>query len=350
MPRSISDWTEDDVLSLPAESSTVERKGAPSLDLTLPGADENKVLNEMAKQVSAFANSGGGRLIYGVKNDSSIDNGGITRIFKGRQNTKEWIEDVTPTLTEFPVLGINVYEILPRKEGSSAIAANKALYVLDIPDSEKAPHQSQRDSIYYIRIGSKSRPATHRIIEDIRNRAQFPLVTPKWNISRVKIPFTQQQGINGESSITFEITLINHSKMKARNTCLRTEVNLPTASFQEWDNSVVNRRNTSQSSTIVFWEFLYPLYPSMENAFWITLLLPLKLVPGQNAWSAGQIGVHVRDVSVAWTLFADNAPASSGLVFLSNDLNFEEKARFAINMHQSKELIYHYYGGPTVLP
>jgi hypothetical protein len=350
MPKFISEWTEDDVLALPKEGTLIERKGAASLDLALPGTDENKVLNEMAKQVSAFANSGGGKLIYGVNDNGLIDNGGVTQIFKGRQNTKEWIEDILPNLTESEVLGINVYEISRKAEGASALAPGKALYILDVPDSERAPHQSQRDSLYYVRIGSKSRPATHRILEDIRNRARFPLVRPKFEILKVEIPFTQHQGINGESRVHFGITLINYGKLKSTNTCLRTEVSLPSARFQSWDQSVVNRRNTSQSEGIVFWEFLYPLYPGMENTFLITMLIPLKLVPGQRGWCAGQTGVEVRGVSIGWTLFADNSPASSGTILISEDLNFEEKARFAILMHQSKELIYQYYGGPTVLP
>ena len=99
MPKPTAEWTEDDVLSLPAdENDTFERKGVPLLDLTLPQVREDNVLNELAKQLSAFANTGGGRIIYGLTNAGTVDNGGVARSIKGRQSTKEWLEDVIPTL------------------------------------------------------------------------------------------------------------------------------------------------------------------------------------------------------------------------------------------------------------
>lgn len=194
MPKPIAELNEDDVLSLPAEGGAIERKGSALLDLTLPEAKEDDVLDTLAKQLSAFANSGGGKLLYGLTNAGLVDRGGVSRIIKGRQSTKEWIEDVIPNLTELEVLGANVYEILPKGSGS-VLAQGKALYVIDIPDSERAPHQSTRDWLYYVRIGSKSRPAPHRIIEDIRTRAKFPNVTLKFEIRKIDLPLLEQRAI-----------------------------------------------------------------------------------------------------------------------------------------------------------
>jgi hypothetical protein len=80
MPKPIADWNEDDVLGLPpGKNDTLERKGSKLLDLTQPGVREDDVLNELAKQLSAFANVGSGRIIYGLTNAGGIDNGGIAR-------------------------------------------------------------------------------------------------------------------------------------------------------------------------------------------------------------------------------------------------------------------------------
>ena len=76
------------------------------LDLTRPDVKEGNVLDELAKQLSAFANTGGGRIVYGVDNAGAIDNGGIARVLKGRQPTKEWLEDLIPALTEFEIEGV----------------------------------------------------------------------------------------------------------------------------------------------------------------------------------------------------------------------------------------------------
>ena len=71
MSKPVSEWDEAYILSLPKENNEFERKGSKKRDLTLPGVDENEVLNELAKQLSAFANTGGGRIIYGVKIEKS---------------------------------------------------------------------------------------------------------------------------------------------------------------------------------------------------------------------------------------------------------------------------------------
>jgi predicted HTH transcriptional regulator len=130
MPNPVS-WTEDDVLALPAgENDSFERKGSRLLDLTLPGVKEGDVLNELAKQLSAFSNAAGGQIIYGVADNGAVDGGGVAPSVKG--STKEWLEDVIPKLTEFEIIGFNVYEIAP-KPTKSAIGVGKAIFVMDIP-------------------------------------------------------------------------------------------------------------------------------------------------------------------------------------------------------------------------
>src|ERR1700733_3760065 len=110
MPKPVGEWAEDDVLSLPkGENDTFERKGVHLLDLTLPNTSEGRVLDELAKQLSAFANTGGGQIIYGMTDAGTVENGGVTRSVKGHQSTKDWLEDIIPVLTDFEIVGFNVY-------------------------------------------------------------------------------------------------------------------------------------------------------------------------------------------------------------------------------------------------
>lgn len=88
----------------------------------------------------------------------------------------------------------------------------------------------------------------------------------------------------------------------------------------------------------------------MENAFWIVVQVPVKLIPGAIQWMTGTHGQSLQEAFLDWTLFADNAPARSGRLSLVEDLNFAGKARDAIEAHPLKPLIYSYYGGPTRLP
>ncbi len=147
-----SEWDEDYLLNLPSTEPThLEFKGRKKLDLTLPNVDENDVKATLSKALSAFANSGGGVLVYGIENPQQgkpleIDDGGIDIAIKGRSSTKEWLEDVIPNLTDYPLPSFDVY-VIERKNPASQIAPGRAIFVGEIPDSEKAPHQAN-DNIY----------------------------------------------------------------------------------------------------------------------------------------------------------------------------------------------------------
>jgi len=179
--KNASEWDLNHVLQLPAgEFDWLEFKGRKGLDLSLPGIDENKVLDEMSKQISAFANSGGGVLVYGIQSPQGnsprfVDDGGVALAFK-KPNTREWLEDVIPNLVEFPLRKFNVYA-LTNKSGASGLAEDRCIVLIDIPNSEEAPHQA-RDRVYYARVGGKSRPIGHRLVTDIFHRerhARFEL-------------------------------------------------------------------------------------------------------------------------------------------------------------------------------
>jgi hypothetical protein len=68
-------WAESEVLALPAgEHDYFDRKSGALLV-------DKDFRKDVAKALSAFANSGGGHLILGVKNDGSCD--GVPPTFKG---------------------------------------------------------------------------------------------------------------------------------------------------------------------------------------------------------------------------------------------------------------------------
>src|SRR5882672_3409423 len=93
MPKAIGTWDEDDILALPrGENDAFERKGSRLLDLTVAGVSQDDVLNELGKQLSAFANTGGGRIFYGLADNGTVDSGGVTRLIRGRQTAKDWLE------------------------------------------------------------------------------------------------------------------------------------------------------------------------------------------------------------------------------------------------------------------
>src|SRR5215468_10385385 len=127
-------WTEESIEAIPREDNFIERKSSRLLDL-VSGANRERVRDELAKQLSAFANAGGGAIILGVDNSGMID-GGIPLVLRGRQTTKEWLEDIIPDLTEPEIVGVQVIDV-KRENTTSKIELGKAVYVVEVPDSDR---------------------------------------------------------------------------------------------------------------------------------------------------------------------------------------------------------------------
>jgi hypothetical protein len=346
MTKPVEEWDEEYLLSLPLENDTLERKGSTLLDLTLPQANQGKVLLELAKQLSAFANTGGGRIVYGLTDKGEVDSGGVCRSFRGRRPTKEWLEDLIPTLTDNEIVGVNVYEITG-KEADSKIQPGRALYVVDIPDSERAPHQSKKDFKYYVRLGGKSEPASHRLIEDIRNRARHPFVTMiRGEIVSLVFPRESLPKIFGLLRARVNFVLSNRGRIKAANTCVLLMGELVQRGIENvyTDTARVRPGPTSNS---FFIELQHPIYPDMETLLCCELRLHIELSrPSPQFspnWYARDCEGEADGLTASWKIFADNAPPTSGTLAL-RDMNFRSKAIDALRGDAAWEQISSQYG------
>jgi hypothetical protein len=314
MSRPVSEWDEAYILSLP-ENDEFERKGAMLLDLKA-GADENAVLDELAKQLSAFANTGGGRIIYGIERDGSIKCGGVSTDIKPG-GTKEWLERKIPSLTEYEIVGFSVDEFTPSSQ-ESHIAPGKALYVITVPDSERAPHQSVRNKKYYIRNGSQSEAARHRIIEDIRNRQKHP---------NVSLALTKIQDINPRQpeadhafyavDTTLVLTVINSGVLKSTDTFVLLEPGLGQFGVH-FDKEIVTVVKGTKPGQIQ-WQLNRPLPPQSEISFRADYHFQARCLYHPSfgpTWTLYGEERSLDDVSIQWSIFADSAPVSTQRVTL----------------------------------
>ncbi|MCE2434851.1 MAG: ATP-binding protein [Candidatus Latescibacteria bacterium] len=116
---------------------------------------------EIAKDVSAFANSDGGCIIYGIEEDKHlpkrIDSGVDHNIY-----TRERLEDVITSNISPRIEGIEISQIQLSSDGS--------VYIVDIPKSSRGPHQARGSYRYYKRFNFKSQPMEDYEINDIRSR------------------------------------------------------------------------------------------------------------------------------------------------------------------------------------
>jgi hypothetical protein len=163
---------------------------------------EDKKKTEISKDVSAFANSDGGTIVYGmleIDNKASGLDGGTSGL------DREWLENVITSTINPRIDGIIIYPIELSK-GSYA-------YIVHIPKSERAPHQAQ-DKKFYKRFNFKSVPMEHYEIMDVMRRQSAPSL-------RLGFNFVNQN--NGMSVRTTEAVfrVINQSDTPAENFAVR---------------------------------------------------------------------------------------------------------------------------------
>lgn len=132
---------------------------------------------EMSKDVSAFANSDGGVLIYGVQEDKSTHLPVSIDGVDSKKYSHEWLENVIKSNIN-PI--IPDYEIKPIKIKGKP---NLVIYSILIPKSYRTPHQA-KDKKYYKRYNFKSEAMENYEIDDIRNRKQ--VVPSLVNISAIR--------------------------------------------------------------------------------------------------------------------------------------------------------------------
>jgi len=120
---------------------------------------------ELSKDVSAFANSAGGRIIFGIIENNhlpaSIDAGVDPSII-----TREWIEQVINSNIQPRIEGVTIKLI--------EIAEGRVTYAIDIPQATSlAPHQA-RDHRYYKRYNFQSVPMEDYEVRDTLRRSTTP--------------------------------------------------------------------------------------------------------------------------------------------------------------------------------
>jgi len=122
---------------------------------------------EISKDVSAFSNSDGGFLIYGVeeKDQHPVGIAGVANV----EMTRERLEQIVNSNISPKIDGVI---IRPIPNGP-----DETIFVVRIPQSFRAPHQA-RDKKYYKRYNFESVPMEDYEIQDVRGRQRrlLPLV------------------------------------------------------------------------------------------------------------------------------------------------------------------------------
>ena len=157
--KPLHEWDEADLEKLIAdqlqESVKLDYKQSDALVKT------SSCQTEIAKEVSAFANSAGGRLIYGIVEVNNLPIG-LDGGADPASITREWIENTIISRIQPRIPGI-VIKSIPLAAGGNA-------YVIDIPQATTfAPHQAGHR--YYRRYNFQSVPMEDYEVKDAMKRA-----------------------------------------------------------------------------------------------------------------------------------------------------------------------------------
>ncbi|QSW89588.1 ATP-binding protein [Flavobacterium endoglycinae] len=295
--------------------------------------------NEISKDVSAFANSDGGIIVYGIKEHQinrhlpdSIDP--VDR----KLISKEWLEQIIQSKIRPRIDGIIIHSITVDEN------SDQVVYAVEIPKSNTA-HQAH-DKRYYKRFNFNSEPMYDYEIRDVLNRTKAPIIDIELEIIKttreIKKPFGLPEftfGQNGKAvkapepvkeyktQYTLRVYARNTGKILANylNAYLKIpEIHL--TDDYENQNGITNlfMENTIRDIVDSKWVadigggYSIPKYgPSRYDPILPTRSLMLKDIKIQDS-------VFDSDIDLEWVVYCDNAEPRNGSHKISNIKIFNE--------------------------
>jgi len=196
----LCDEREEESLTLEFKSCSELKVGSMFWDKSGQQRDRERddVLNELTKDVTAFLNSAGGTIIYGIKEKKSRANKvDKTNPFKlGSKKDSIQSEKIVDWLRSHiqPPPTVDVYRVLETDDPHSPW-----YLVIEIPQGQLA--YMARDHKFYKRIGNTAQPMEQYEVADTMNRTRAAALRAKVIIE--KIPYVNEE----RSRLRFEVLL-----------------------------------------------------------------------------------------------------------------------------------------------
>ncbi len=194
------EWEEDDLLTI------VKNKVSESLNLefkessALKNTDHHK--KEISKDVSSFANSEGGTIIYGIKEE----NHSAASIDEGSEAEKQyWVDQIINSTIKPRISGLKVRGIELKKQ-----SPNRFAIFISIPQSNTA-HQALPDHRYFKRTNLETIMMEDYEIRDVMRRQSAPKLRIRFLLDKNKVEFPDEESLSEELNI---IPLISNESPK----------------------------------------------------------------------------------------------------------------------------------------
>lgn len=166
-----------------------------------------KIKEDIAKDISAFANADGGTIIYGIEEKNHL----AEQIFpcNGRIITKDWLNQVVNSTIARRIKGVNYKEILINGK------IEETVWIVEVPRSIDAPHQVIKTKKFHKRHGTIILEMEEFEIRDLYHRANLTNL----EIQELRIQSKQLSFDESEYEIFFNVKNIGvgyepHYKMK----------------------------------------------------------------------------------------------------------------------------------------
>lgn len=202
MGRTPPEWQKDDLQALirdgVEEGLDLEYKRCAALKKEEPHKDE------IGRDVSAFANSAGGTIVYGMIEDSNTHRPtGLDEGFDPSDISKEWLENVIHQRVKPKIDGVRINPVTLSGPNQERVA-----YVVSIPQSSTA-HQAP-DKKYYKRYNFKREAMEDYEVRDVMSRLKQPRLIPEFAARFV-------DRSRGTDEYALHVTLRNSGAMCARD-------------------------------------------------------------------------------------------------------------------------------------
>lgn len=302
------------------EGRTLDYKSADALKKT----DGKK--NEISKDVSAFANAGGGTIIYGIKEFDQPTKRHLPEKLDpiNRDDiSKEWLEQIINTKIQPRIEGVEIDPIEVSNED------NTVIYVVNIPQSNTA-HQAAGHK-YYKRYNFESIPMEDYEIRDVMNRSIFPDLTLGFAIEKLENN-SRIADVSFSTSRTFlKVRVFNKGRVYAKYinyTLLINRFLLKESKFKSFETRL--KKDSGEEYIEYYAENTVQDDLGFENnsrKFGPSRFDPV--LPGMYSRSEklelieGQLN-SFKDEKISWTIFADNAPPKKGEVRIGEVEKFKE--------------------------
>jgi hypothetical protein len=217
----MSTWTkqklEQTIADKVEESLTLDYKRAAAL------AKANDKMTEITKDVSAFGNSSGGVLIYGIAEPQDRAKRHLPERLDPVLRTeisKEWLEQVIQGIQPH-IEGVVIHPVTIDEQ------KQEVCYVVEIPQSHTA-HQA-RDHVYYKRHNFNVLPMEDYEVRDVMNRRTHPKIRAAIFINRA----------DGYVLVRLE----NVGRILARHVMVEVEVPVDLNGLVGFDQPVISKRS-----------------------------------------------------------------------------------------------------------